>query len=452
MKGWIIGLFLLTLCSHVNAQIWLEETRIDTSTVITGIEIPWDMEWWSDDTIVFTQIDGTIQRLAVNSSQLETIYTVPSLARENQAGLMGMQMHPNWPDTAKFYIAYTYYDGSEIDLRTEELIYDQSNDQVSAGNALMEDVTVSNSNTGCRILIAEDNTMYVTMGDVKDNSAPQDPASLNGKVLRMNLDGSVPSDNPNTGSLVFTLGHRNAQGIVQTPSGNIFISEHGPFTDDEINLLEAGSNYGWPLISGPCSEGNQDLCDSIGAVEPLLDWTPTIAPCGIDFYDNPAIPEWRNSILMATLKDERLHVLEFNDLNQTSFTTVSAHLKHVFGRIRDVLVAPNGEIFLATTNKDVFGTPGPRDDRVIRLTPTKHNGLEEYSAAPITVHQHNSKLYFSEPVIGDLSICDLTGKVLKRTTMLNETTIDFVPSQHFSVLLVSLQGPVHSINQKLIIH
>lgn len=442
----------MALTANLEAQIWLEQTRIDTTTVVTGIDIPWDMEWWGEDTILFTQIDGTIHRLDISTSQIDTMYSVPGLARENQAGLMGMQMHPDWPDTAKIYVAYNYYDGSEIDLRVEELVYDKTNDEFSPGTALLEDVTVSNSNTGCRLLIADDNTMYVTMGDVKDNSAPQNPTSLLGKVLRMNLDGSVPSDNPTSGSLVYTLGHRNAQGIVQTPSGKVIISEHGPFTDDEINVLDPGANYGWPLVSGPCSESNQELCDSIGAVDPVADWTPTIAPCGIDYYDNPAIPEWQNTILMAALKDERLFVLRFSDEQHTTFDLETAHLKFVFGRIRDVLVDGDGEIFLATSNKDVFGTPGPRDDRIIRLTPTQHNGINEDVESNVTITRLENTLQFNVPLSGHLTIFDVAGRRLFDTQLNNEQRIDLPHIQQKGIWLVNLQSQYGAKTQKLIIH
>ena len=152
-------------------------------------------------------------------------------------------------------------------------------------------------------------------------------ASLNGKILRLNLDGSIPANNPTPGSLVYTLGHRNPQGLVRLPSGRIYSSEHGENTDDEINLIEAGRNYGWPNVEGYCSTTERNaFCAANNVREPLAIWTPTLAVAGLAYYDHPAIPEWRGSLLMATLKASKLVQLQLSATGDamTAHTGLSA--------------------------------------------------------------------------------------------------------------------------------
>ena len=145
----------------------------------------------------------------------------------------------------------------------------------------------------------------MTTGDAQQQPQAQNPASLNGKILRLNLDGTIPANNPTPGSPVYTLGHRNPQGLVQLPNGRIYSSEHGPNNDDEINQIEAGRNYGWPNVEGYCDlPAEATFCAANNVREPLTVWTPTIAPAGLTYYDHPAIPGWRGSLLLAVLKDQ----------------------------------------------------------------------------------------------------------------------------------------------------
>jgi glucose/arabinose dehydrogenase len=223
---------------------------------------------------------------------------------------------------------------------------------------LLDNITAATTHSGSRLLILPDRTLLMTTGDAQLRPESQNPASLNGKILRLNLDGSIPTNNPTPGSLVYTLGHRNPQGLVRLPIGRIYISDHGETTDDELNLLEAGRNYGWPNVEGFCSTTEQSFCAANNVREPLTVWTPTLAVAGLAYYDSPAIPEWRGSLLLATLKASKLVQLQLSATGD-AITGQQDYLLNAFGRLRALCVSPAGRIYMASSNGG--------NDRIITL-------------------------------------------------------------------------------------
>lgn len=442
-----ISLLILFFSVHLsNAQIWLDQTRIDTATKAQNLDIPWDMEWWGNDTLLITELSGKIKRIDLLSGTSTTMYEVSDLAREGQAGLMGLQPHPNWPDEQSWYAVHTYYNGSSILMKVIRLDYNAQQDQLELHSTIVDGLPSANSNTGCRLLTTGD-YLYLTMGDVKSNQASQDEGALSGKVLRYHLDGSIPQDNPISGSPVFTLGHRNPQGITETENGSILISEHGPSSNDEINVIEAGRNYGWPEIVGPCTPSTQAKCDELNVKEPAFAWSPTIAPCGIEYYDYSAIPDWNNALLIATLKEQRLTVITLNE-DQQSMKGVYSYYVQQFGRIRDVLAAPDGRIFLCTSNRDALGEPTASDDRIIELTGTIHNGISEPELKP-KMNVTQNEIRFSEPLSGRFEILDLAGRILY-SAELNQTNSHPVSwSRYSGVVIATFRNERFVMNQKI---
>ncbi|MEP7317517.1 MAG: PQQ-dependent sugar dehydrogenase, partial [Panacibacter sp.] len=213
---------------------------------------------------------------------------------------------------------------------------------------------------GSRLTIGPDMKLYATTGDAnKRYKFPQSRNSLNGKVLRVNLDGSIPADNP-FGNAVWSTGHRNPQGMVFA-NDKLFTSMHGEDTDDEINIIRKGGNYGWPYVQGFCDQPAEMLfCDSFHVIEPIYAWTPTIAPSGLDYYNNNAIGPWKNSLLLAVLKDEKLVQLKLNNAG-TAITEEHDFLTHQFGRMRDIAIAPDGAVYISTDN-------GNNADMIIKVT------------------------------------------------------------------------------------
>jgi glucose/arabinose dehydrogenase len=189
---------------------------------------------------------------------------------------------------------------------------------------------------------------------------PQNTSSLNGKVLRVNLDGTIPNDNP-FGNAVWTVGHRNAQGMVFA-LGKLYSSEHGETTNDEINIIERARNYGWPFVEGFCDlPDEQTFCSANNVKEPIIAWTPTIAPSGMDFYDHNLISQWKRSLLVTTLKNRRLMEIKLNE-SGTAVENVHEWFVSEFGRLRDVAISPDGKVYLCTDN-------GNNQDMIIEVTP-----------------------------------------------------------------------------------
>ena len=171
---------------------------------------------------------------------------------------------------------------------------------------------------------------------------------------------------------MYSTGHRNPQGLVFAPNGTLYESEHGPSDNDEVNRIEMGRNFGWPDVRGRCDgdagAGEVAFCQTNNVVEPLAVWSPTIAPAGLAYYNGTLIPSWRGSLLLTTLKEAALYRLTLSG-DGRSVTSQERLFQGRFGRLRDVLVGPDGAVYLATSNKDGRGTPLPTDDRIIRVRP-----------------------------------------------------------------------------------
>jgi len=189
----------------------------------------------------------------------------------------------------------------------------------------------------------------MTTGDALDQSLPQNIHTINGKVLRLNIDGSIPSDNPFSGNLVWSYGHRNPQGLVMA-NNSLYASEHGPDTEDELNIIEKGRNYGWPEVKGPCNGSEVDFCTTNNVREPI--WSSgnsTLAVCGIDYYSSNLISEWKNSLLMMTLKNSSIRQMKLSD-DGRSIVRVQNFFKDQWGRLRDLCISPDGKVYLCTSN------------------------------------------------------------------------------------------------------
>jgi glucose/arabinose dehydrogenase len=210
------------------------------------------------------------------------------------------------------------------------------------------------------LLITPDLKLFITTGDAANQSLPQNTNAVNGKILRLNLDGSIPADNPVAGNPYWSFGHRNAQGLVFA-NNIMYSSEHGPSNDDEINIIEKGRNYGWPTVQGYCDlSGEIAFCSVNNVKEPIKAWTPTAAVCGLDYYNSNLIPQWKNSLLMVALKNARLYQMKL-DGNFTSITESNEYFTNSYGRMRDVCISPSGKVYICTSN-------GGNSDRIIEIS------------------------------------------------------------------------------------
>lgn len=341
-------------------------TTLQVSNVITGLDVPWEILWGPDDHIWLTERDGLISRLNPETGIKTVLLDIAAVYQEQESGLLGLALHPDFTNNPYIYTVYTYLQGGSIFERMVRYTYDPSNNTLSAPFVFIEGITGNTTHDGARLLISGD-YLFMSTGDAQDQPSAQNINDTNGKILRFKLDGSIPDDNPIPGNPVWSWGHRNAQGMVMAPNGILYSSEHGPTTDDEFNIIEPGRNYGWPTVAGYCNSPTETtFCTNNNVKEPLMAWTPTIAPGGIDYYNHPAIPEWQHSILMCVLKNKRLSQLTLS-ADGLQVTEEIIWLQNAIGRIRDICIAPNGDVYLASSNRDGYGTPISGDDRIIRL-------------------------------------------------------------------------------------
>jgi glucose/arabinose dehydrogenase len=372
-KAGIIIISFIILCGFLlesKSQILIGTTEIDTNTIATDLDTPWEILWGPDDMIWITEREGRVSRIDPETGNKEVLLEITDIVSESEeSGMLGMVLHPNFmhPDSQFVYLVYTYVSGGNV----ERLVrYTFDSDTLRDEFILLDGIPAGYYHIGSRVIILPDRTILMSTGDVGSASYALDTNRLHGKFLRLNLDGSIPDDNPIPGSYVWSLGHRNPQGLVRAPSGIIYSSEHGPADNDEVNIIVKEGNYGWPEVHGFCDlPDEQTYCTANNAVEPIAAWTPTLAVCGIDFYDHYAIPEWQNSILLVTLKEDDLRVLKLNASGDT-IVSEDTYFNNYFGRLRDVCVSPDGKIYLATSNQDGRANspfPTAQDDRIIEI-------------------------------------------------------------------------------------
>ena len=335
-----------------------DPVEIESKVLVENLNFPWQLLWGPDDMIWMSERQGKISRINPSTGAVTPLATIDEVVANGEGGLLGMALQMGSAQQINLYVAYDY---NKSGVYTGKVVrYDYSNNALTNPLIIVDDLKAAGIHNGCRLVISPDQKLFITTGDASDQSTPQNLGSRNGKILRVNLDGSIPSDNPDPSSAVWSYGHRNAQGLVFV-NNTLFSSEHGPNSDDEINIIEKEGNYGWPDVRGFCDEADEnDFCGTHDVKEPLINWTPTIAVCGISYYNSDSIPQWKNSILMATLKYQRLLQLKLSD-DQRSFVETKEFFINQYGRLRDVCVAPDGRVFICTSN-------GGNGDRVIEVS------------------------------------------------------------------------------------
>lgn len=361
-----LAAFLLTRQVNGQSTILIGNTPVQVDTLITGLDVPWETTYHKGS-IWTTERKGIVSRIDTATGIKKVLLRLSgTIIQQSESGLLGLALHPNFENQPEVFLAYTYLNSGFIKERIVK--YRFENDSLINPEILLNNLPGNSTHNGCRLFFLSDTTLIASTGDVQNLSYPQDSSSLSGKILRMKTDGSVPPGNPFPGSLVLSLGHRNVQGITGMPDGKIVLSEHGASTDDEIQLLEPGRNYGWPNVEGFCSTPTEiSFCNSHQVKEPLISYTPTIAPSDMVFYENPLFPEFNNCLLLTVLKNKELRAVRFISSND-SVLAETIYLKNRFGRLRDITVGANKEIYLAT-NGASWANTDPNTHSIIRLRP-----------------------------------------------------------------------------------
>jgi glucose/arabinose dehydrogenase len=351
-------------CSQVATPTTEDFT---VTTLATGLTTPWDMEWGPDSMIWVSERGGHISRIDPASGRRTAAGNL--VVRESgEGGLMGIAFHPDFAHEPYLYAMHTYPgDGGATMNRLVRMRWDGT--ALGAPTVLLDRIPGGGIHNGSRLAFGPDKMLYITTGDAGSSGNAQDRASLGGKILRLTPDGRAAPDNP-FGDVVWSYGHRNPQGLVFHPTtGVLYETEHGPNDNDEVNIIRRGGNYGWPNVHGRCDDdigAERAFCANQSVVEPLMTWTPTIAPTGADFYLSTRISGWTGSLLFTALSGSLYRATLSADGRQIA--SIEKLLTGRFGRLRDVLVAPNGDVYVATSNRDGRGSPSSQDDRILRLT------------------------------------------------------------------------------------
>lgn len=384
-----------------------------TRVVKNNLFIPWEMIYGPDGRIWFTQKNGYICRLTPATGAMDTVYHETATVIRGEGGLTGMALHPDFPTQPYVYAVHNYLNGTAYRIRIMRYTYNGSN-ALGSPTVLLDGISGSQNHNGSRLLIVGDK-LFITTGDAENLANPQNTASINGKVLRINLDGSIPADNPIGGSPVWSWGHRNPQGLVAA-NGFLYSSEHGPNNDDELNIIRKGRNYGWPTVAGFCDQPAETaFCTDSNVAQPLIAWTPTLAVTGIDYYTQPMFPALQGKLLMTTLKDQHLYQLTMN-AGKDSVTNAAIITAVNYGRLRDICISLSGRIYISTSNSNAAGT-GTFTDQIIELYDPAATGIGSIASGEAVIYPNpvGDQLNFSLPdgATGTYQITDMAGRRLK---------------------------------------
>lgn len=304
----------------------------------------------SDNRIFVTEKDGSIIVIE-NDIQLESPLVTLRSANVFDGGLLGIALHPNFSENHYIYVFLTYEEDKTLWNKIMRIT--ESNNKLKEAETIFDKIPGSSFTNGGFIKFGPDEKLYVGTGTTSDSShLPQDLDSLSGKILRINDDGSIPEDNPFPNSPVYSLGHRNPQGMTWDDDGNLYVAEFGPEKNDEINMILAGKNYGWP--EQECS-GNENFENAV------LCYDPSIEPGGILFYTGDKF-DFEFPFIMASMRASNVYQLDFEEGLSSQKSILSG-----IGRVRDVVQGHDGYLYVITSNTDGKGFPAANDDKLLRI-------------------------------------------------------------------------------------
>jgi aldose sugar dehydrogenase len=341
---------------------------VELKAVAEGLVVPWSVGFTSENRILVTERPGRLRAIIDSKLQEKPLHVFEEVSSEAEEGLMGIAVDPEYAKNKYLFFMYAYKTDGKLKIKIVR--YADNGDSLVAPIILLDNIDCTQNHAGGRLAFGPDKKLYITTGDATNTALPQNLNSPNGKVLRMNNDGSIPSDNPYPNSLVWSYGHRNSQGLAwDSRSGALLSTEHGPSIidgptgGDEFNEIKKGADYGWPEVShGRIKKG---------AEQELLQFTPAIAPSGMTFYTGSEFPQLKDTFLFAGLAGQGIYQVKTTSTIPTKYTNYQKLSGIDVGRVRDIVQSPEGKLYLLTSNTDYRGTPKPRDDKMYQLIPKK---------------------------------------------------------------------------------
>lgn len=388
---------LIAFCVSSAYAVPYPEYGVNVDIVAENLSVPWSIDFATDGRIFFSERTGVLN--VIDDGVIHQIMTLDVSGGEG--GMLGVALDPDFDSNHYIYVYYTYSDF--LSTKNKLVRYVEWDNTLVQDKVLIEDIPGAPYHDGGRIKFGPDGKLYITTGDATNPDLSQNTDSVAGKILRINPDGTIPEDNP-FGNAVYSIGHRNPQGMDWDESGVLIATEHGPsgwrgVAHDEINKIQPGANYGWPDVIG------DEILD--GATNPVLhSGDDTWAPSGAAFYYGDII-NWNGKFFAATLRGEHLHQVEFDENHN-----VIQHKKLFsgeFGRLRDAVNGPDG-LYIITSNQDGRGFPNLGDDKILKITP-----LYDTANAPAWIQ--NIIQWYNEKLISEQELLNAFSNLATRGIM-----------------------------------
>lgn len=336
-----------------DPQKKIDESDEDIKVIASGLEVPWEIVFIDKDSMLVTERPGRLLKITTGG-EIASIQEISGVVHIGEGGLLGMTLHPQFRSNKYLYLYLTTRVGESLINRVERYKFDGTS--LSDRTVILDNIPGARYHDGGRIEFGPDSFLYVTTGDAEDEKKAQDIRLLNGKILRLKDDGTIPEGNP-FGNAVYSYGHRNPQGLAWDDQGRFWSTEHGPSGIntgyDELNLIGKGLNYGWPKIKG--DQWQPDLEVPIIQSGSSDTWAPSDAV----YYGG--------SVFFTGLRGESLYEVNVKNLRDVS---IKAHFREEFGRLRALKIGPDGYFYVTTSNQDGRGDPTLDDDKIIRVNPS----------------------------------------------------------------------------------
>ncbi|WP_299625818.1 PQQ-dependent sugar dehydrogenase [Pelagibius sp.] len=361
VAGGLLAFATPALATGANAAAQSERSAQADFRIVTlaeGLNHPWGMTFLPDGGVLITERSGQLRLFKDGKLAPDAVTGVPQVAARGQGGLLDVALHPAFAENGLVYLSYAGAGdgGASTEVARGRLDGMALQDVEVIFRALPK--TGGSGHFGSRLVFDRDGTLFISLGDRRQIREPQNPANHIGSVIRVNDDGSVPDDNPFVGQSdkrpeIFSYGHRNVQGMALRPeTGAMWAHEHGPRGGDEVNVLKAGANYGWPVITYGIDYSGaiiSEKTEAQGMEQPVVYWDPSIAPSGMAFYDGDKFPEWQGDLFVGALAHLHLRRLE---LEGDRVVDQEVLLKDFGERIRDVRSGPDGYLYVLTDSSD----------------------------------------------------------------------------------------------------